>query len=104
MPFLDSVFLHIPLSSINHQFEQFAWMKDRIIVYNKADMADSTKEQMIIDAFKDFRNQTVLFTNANMDKNVRKIIEFAAGMLTAEKERGEGSWLGMCSGEYLMLQ
>ena len=76
-------------------------MKDRIIVYNKADMADSAKEQMIIDAFKDFRNQTVLFTNANMDKNVRKIIEFAAGMLS---ERGEGSWLGMCSGEYLMLQ
>ncbi|CAG8622206.1 53_t:CDS:2 [Paraglomus brasilianum] len=41
-------------------------------------MADSTKEQMIIDIFKDFRNQTVLFTNANMDKNVKKIIDFAA--------------------------
>jgi len=76
-------------------------MKDRIIVYNKADMADSTKEQMIIDIFKDFRNQTVLFTNANMDKNVKKIIDFAAGMLTAgggscEKEN-------VYSGGYLML-
>ncbi|CAB4384575.1 unnamed protein product [Rhizophagus irregularis] len=68
----------IPLSSINHKFEQIAGRKDRIIVYNKADLADDSVQQPIIDAFKQYRNQHVIFTNANMDKNVKKIIDFAA--------------------------
>jgi ribosome biogenesis GTPase A len=40
------VYLHIPLSSINYKFEQIAGRKDRIIVYNKADLADDNVQQV----------------------------------------------------------
>ncbi|CAI2186418.1 10567_t:CDS:2 [Funneliformis geosporum] len=42
------------------------------------DLADDSVQQPIIDAFRKHRNQHVIFTNANMDKNVKKIINFAA--------------------------
>ena len=35
--------------------------------------------QPIIDAFKKHRNQHVIFTNANKDKNIKEIINLAAG-------------------------
>lgn len=38
--------LYIPLSSINHKFEQIAGRKDRIIIYNKADLADDSVQQV----------------------------------------------------------
>ncbi|RIA85692.1 P-loop containing nucleoside triphosphate hydrolase protein [Glomus cerebriforme] len=72
------MYTYIPLSSINYKFEQIAGRKDRIIVYNKADLANDGVQQLIIDAFRKYRNQHVIFTNANMDKNVKEIINFAA--------------------------
>ena len=35
---------HIPLSSINHKFEPIAQKKDRLIVYNKSDLAHPDTE------------------------------------------------------------
>lgn len=35
---------HIPLSSINHKFEPIAQRKDRLIVYNKTDLAHPDTE------------------------------------------------------------
>ncbi|KAL1914523.1 uncharacterized protein VTP21DRAFT_8237 [Calcarisporiella thermophila] len=68
----------IPLSSVNHNFEKLVQGKDRLIVYNKADLADPTYEPIVKQAFAKYLGQKVLFTNADASVNVRKIIEHAA--------------------------
>ncbi|KAF9575581.1 Mitochondrial GTPase [Mortierella alpina] len=67
---------HIPLSSINHKFEPIAQRKDRLIVYNKSDLAHPDTEAAVTKAFKDFKGQDVVFTNANEDLNVKGIIKY----------------------------
>ncbi|KAK3837155.1 MAG: P-loop containing nucleoside triphosphate hydrolase protein [Linnemannia elongata] len=74
---------HIPLSSINHKFEPIAQKKDRLIVYNKSDLAHPDTEAAITKAFKEHKGQDVVFTNANDDVNVKGIIKYLA---TSEKE------------------
>ncbi|CAO3568237.1 unnamed protein product [Mortierella alpina] len=69
---------HIPLSSINHKFEPIAQRKDRLIVYNKSDLARPDTEAAVTKAFKDFKGQDVVFTNANEDLNVKGIIRYLA--------------------------
>ncbi|KAG0057351.1 Mitochondrial GTPase [Gryganskiella cystojenkinii] len=68
----------IPLSSINHKFEPIAQKKDRLIVYNKSDLAHPNTEAIITKAFKEYKNQDVVFTNANDDVNVKGIIKYLA--------------------------
>ncbi|KAK3815435.1 MAG: P-loop containing nucleoside triphosphate hydrolase protein [Benniella sp.] len=69
---------HIPLASINHKFEPIAQRKDRLIVYNKTDLAHPDTEAAITKAFKEFKGQDVVFTNANEDTNVKGIIQYLA--------------------------
>ncbi|KAF9978896.1 Mitochondrial GTPase [Modicella reniformis] len=69
---------HIPLSSINHKFEPIVQKKDRLIVYNKADLAHPDTEAVITKAFKEYKGQDVMFTNANEDTNVKGIIKYLA--------------------------
>ncbi|CAG8691089.1 3747_t:CDS:2, partial [Dentiscutata heterogama] len=78
---------YIPLSSINNKFEDIAKLKDRIIVYNKADLADECPQVAITDAFREYRKQRVIFTDANTDKNVKMIINFAANKAIKEPEK-----------------
>ncbi|KAF0488211.1 P-loop containing nucleoside triphosphate hydrolase protein [Gigaspora margarita] len=81
------VVVEIPLSSINNKFEDIAKLKDRIIVYNKADLADESAQMSITDAFREYRKQRVIFTDANTDKNVKMIIDFAANKAIKEPEK-----------------
>ncbi|KAF9925954.1 Mitochondrial GTPase [Linnemannia zychae] len=69
---------HIPLSSINHKFEPIAQKKDRLIVYNKSDLAHPDTEATITNAFKKYKGQDVVFTNADNDVNVKGIIKYLA--------------------------
>ncbi|RUP45440.1 P-loop containing nucleoside triphosphate hydrolase protein [Jimgerdemannia flammicorona] len=69
----------IPLSSVNPKFEYLVGCKDRLIIYNKADLAHPTTQSIITSAFKTHSPSTpVIFTNALADHNVRLIISHAA--------------------------
>ncbi|ORZ26253.1 P-loop containing nucleoside triphosphate hydrolase protein [Lobosporangium transversale] len=68
----------IPISSINHKFEPIAQRKDRLIVYNKTDLAHPATEQAVVKAFKQYKRQEVVFTNANEDLNIKRIISYLA--------------------------
>ncbi|KAF8932460.1 Mitochondrial GTPase [Dissophora ornata] len=74
------------------EFEPIAQKKDRLIVYNKADLAHPDTETVITKAFKEFKGQDVVFTNANEDTNVKGIISYLAKKAkvsgaAAEKEK-----------------
>ncbi|KAF9167334.1 Mitochondrial GTPase [Actinomortierella ambigua] len=56
------------------EFEPIVQHKDRLIVYNKSDLAHPDTEA----AFKEYKNQDVVFTNATEDLNVRGIIKYLA--------------------------
>ncbi|CAG8734713.1 16797_t:CDS:2 [Dentiscutata erythropus] len=62
-------------------------LKDRIIVYNKADLADESAQAAITNAFREYCKQRVIFTDANTDKNVKMIINFAANKAVKEPEK-----------------
>lgn len=69
----------IPLSSVNPKFELLVGHKDRLVIYNKADLAHPTTTSLITAAFQAYAPTTpVLFTNALTDHNVRSIIDLAA--------------------------
>ncbi|ORX90837.1 P-loop containing nucleoside triphosphate hydrolase protein [Basidiobolus meristosporus CBS 931.73] len=68
----------IPVSSINPRFEEVVGKKERLVVYNKADLADPKTQKPITEAIKKYHGHKVLFTNANQDMNVKKIIKMAA--------------------------
>ncbi|KAK3847636.1 MAG: P-loop containing nucleoside triphosphate hydrolase protein [Linnemannia gamsii] len=76
---------HIPLSSINHKFEPIAQKKDRLIVYNKSDLAHPDTEAAITKAFREHKGQDVVFTSADNDVNVKGIIKYLA-RTASEKE------------------
>ncbi|KAG0002867.1 Mitochondrial GTPase [Entomortierella chlamydospora] len=60
------------------EFEPIAQKKDRLIVYNKSDLAHPDTEAVITKAFKEFKGQDVVFTNANEDTNIKGIIKYLA--------------------------
>ncbi|KAG0236046.1 Mitochondrial GTPase [Actinomortierella wolfii] len=60
------------------EFEPIVQHKDRLIVYNKSDLAHPDTETVITKAFKEHKNQDVVFTNANEDVNVKGIIQYLA--------------------------
>ncbi|KAJ1979433.1 Mitochondrial GTPase 1 [Dimargaris verticillata] len=68
----------IPLSSINPKLEEITQGKERLVVYNKADLALSATAPTMVEALKRYRNQSCLFTCADTANNVRRIINFAA--------------------------
>ncbi|KAI9599584.1 putative GTPase [Syncephalis fuscata] len=68
----------IPLSSTNRQFETLARRKQRLIVYNKADLADPAAEKPITEAYKKYLRQPVLFTDANGNRNIDRLLQCAS--------------------------
>ncbi|KAJ2663787.1 Mitochondrial GTPase 1 [Coemansia sp. RSA 1199] len=66
----------IPLSSINKQFEQVIKGKRRVVVYNKCDLAP-TSIQDTVRKVMETRNQRTLFTDTNINKSVRQILDVA---------------------------
>ncbi|KAJ2549701.1 Mitochondrial GTPase 1 [Coemansia sp. RSA 1878] len=66
----------IPLSSINKQFEQVIKGKRRVVVYNKCDLAP-TSIQPVVRKVMESRNQRTLFTDTNINKSVKQILDVA---------------------------
>ncbi|KAG0257027.1 Mitochondrial GTPase [Mortierella polycephala] len=71
------------------QFEPIALKKDRLIVYNKADLALPGTEAAVIKALKEFKGQDAVFTNANEDVNVKGIIRYLAKKAKASRTASE---------------
>ncbi|KAI9144875.1 mitochondrial GTPase 1-like protein [Paraphysoderma sedebokerense] len=67
----------IPLSSINSKFESIVKKKDRIVVYNKADLANHNYQKRLTDAFLSYQGTKAVFTDAKKDITVKPIIDFA---------------------------
>ncbi|KAI9505481.1 mitochondrial GTPase 1, partial [Coemansia spiralis] len=67
----------IPLSSINPQFEQIIGNKDRLVVYNKVDLAPPYVQETM-DRELQKRGQQAIFTDAMSDnKSVKQILAAA---------------------------
>ncbi|PRP78289.1 ribosomal biogenesis GTPase [Planoprotostelium fungivorum] len=82
LKYIDTVFevrdARIPFSSINTTLEQMLQKKRRIIIFNKADLADPANEQKITDFYTSNR-QLVKFFSASNDTNqdCMNLIRFA---------------------------
>ncbi|KAJ3338042.1 Mitochondrial GTPase [Gonapodya sp. JEL0774] len=79
----------IPFSSVNPRFEFLIepTSVERLVVYNKADLADKNSQKAVSDAFLRYRNQKVLFTSIGDKKAVRQILQRAA--LIAQQPQNE---------------
>ncbi|KXS17580.1 P-loop containing nucleoside triphosphate hydrolase protein [Gonapodya prolifera JEL478] len=71
----------IPFSSVNPRFEFLVTPRniDRLIVYNKSDLADAHTPEIVCNAFLRHRGQKVLFTSLKDKKAVRQILQHAGG-------------------------
>ncbi|KAJ2080490.1 Mitochondrial GTPase 1 [Coemansia sp. RSA 988] len=66
----------IPLSSINKQFEELVRSRQRVVVYNKADLAPISIQSTVKKEMAK-RSQHVLFTDTSVDRSVKQILELA---------------------------
>ncbi|KAJ2789473.1 Mitochondrial GTPase 1, partial [Coemansia guatemalensis] len=73
----------IPLSSINKQFEEIVRGRQRVVVYNKADLAP-VSIQATVQKEMAKRNQHALFTNTSVDKSVKQILELAKTLVKSD--------------------
>ncbi|KAI9355424.1 P-loop containing nucleoside triphosphate hydrolase protein, partial [Zopfochytrium polystomum] len=68
----------IPLSSANRQFEEVLGRRDRIIVMNKADLANRNMSEVRLQECDPYRNSDpVLFTSTLSPSSLQPIIELA---------------------------
>ena len=83
---VEIVDARIPLSSQNPLLDELIKGKDRILVLNKADLADDRVSQAWIDYFESQEATKAIKINSLQDgKNIRKIIEEKVELLTREK-------------------
>lgn len=95
MKFVDIVFelvdARLPRSSRNPMLDQIVQQKPRLILLNKADLADPNQTARWMDWFKE-QGYEVLSLNAKNDKSVKQIVPAAkkvlADKLARDKERG----------------
>ncbi|KAJ2910746.1 Mitochondrial GTPase 1 [Coemansia aciculifera] len=66
----------IPLSSINMEFERLVGSKDRLIVYNKADLAPADIQHTVQEEMAK-RSQRAIFTDTSINKSVSQILGVA---------------------------
>ncbi|KAJ3081202.1 Mitochondrial GTPase, partial [Quaeritorhiza haematococci] len=68
----------IPFSSVNAKFEEVLGReRERLVVFNKADLGNGNLRKPIVDAFWKFKGERVMFTSTFNDASVRKIIQYA---------------------------
>eukprot|EP00160_Parvularia_atlantis_P022171 Unigene98_Nuclearia_a/m.314 Unigene98_Nuclearia_a/g.314 ORF Unigene98_Nuclearia_a/g.314 Unigene98_Nuclearia_a/m.314 type:complete len:345 (+) Unigene98_Nuclearia_a:27-1061(+) len=68
----------LPLTSVNPHVERLAANHDRIVVYNKADLANSNMQAVIARAFEQHTAlPPPLFTNALENRNLHEIVRLA---------------------------
>ncbi|KAJ1766685.1 Mitochondrial GTPase 1 [Coemansia sp. RSA 1813] len=78
----------IPLSSINRQFEDIVGSKDRLVVYNKADLAPAHVQRTIEMELTRRTNHRVVFTDAISDNaSVKRILAAAVDKAQADPFR-----------------
>ena len=67
----------IPITSTNKQFELSLGKRNRLVVFNKYDLADLNMKNNLIDAFKQHKQQNIAFTSLKNDTSVMRIIQYA---------------------------
>lgn len=67
----------IPLTTINTEFDDILGNRDRLVVYNKSDLANPQMKSNIVQKLKEYRREDIIFTTAKQGQNVRKIIDYA---------------------------
>jgi ribosome biogenesis GTPase A len=67
----------IPLTSINTKFDQILANRERIVVYNKSDLANNNFKKPLQNALWKHRQETCIFTKANQGVNVKLILDKA---------------------------
>ncbi|KAJ3155697.1 Mitochondrial GTPase [Geranomyces michiganensis] len=67
----------IPLTSRNPKFEELLARRPRLIVYNKADLANPNIKKQLLDAFAAHSRDAVVFTQADRGLHVKKILDWA---------------------------
>ncbi|KAJ3170590.1 Mitochondrial GTPase [Geranomyces variabilis] len=67
----------IPLTSRNPKFEDLLARRPRLIVYNKADLANPNIKKSLLDAFTAHSRDRVVFTQADRGLHVKKILDWA---------------------------
>ncbi|KAI9498683.1 P-loop containing nucleoside triphosphate hydrolase protein [Zychaea mexicana] len=71
----------IPVSSVNPNFEKVVGRKKRLIVYNKADLADPLTQRPVTRALEQHNpNTPVLYTSCHIHKDIRPILQYAAAL------------------------
>ncbi|KAJ1954704.1 Mitochondrial GTPase 1 [Linderina pennispora] len=73
----------IPLSSINPQFEKLIGGKARLVVYNKADLAPADLQDAVRHEMQK-RGQRAIFTDTNINKSVKRVLDTAVKMAKAD--------------------
>ena len=85
---IELVDARIPLSSRNPVLNEIIADKPRIIVLNKADLADKTENQRWINYFKG-KNQIAIETNSNQGLGMKKVVDAAYELMKEKIERRE---------------
>jgi mitochondrial GTPase 1 len=67
----------IPLTSINMQFDKILGRRERIVVYNKSDLANNNFRKPLSEALKAYRGENCIFTSADKGINVKMILDKA---------------------------
>ncbi|MBQ8298723.1 MAG: ribosome biogenesis GTPase YlqF [Clostridia bacterium] len=85
---IELVDARIPKSSRNPILNEIIADKPRIIVLNKADLADKTENQKWINHFKT-KNQVAIETNSNQGLGMKKVVDAAYELMREKLERKE---------------
>lgn len=85
---IELVDARIPKSSRNPVLNEIIADKPRIIVLNKADLADKTENQRWVNYFKT-ANQVAIETNSNQGLGMKKVVDAAYELMKEKLERKE---------------
>ncbi|KAI8909519.1 P-loop containing nucleoside triphosphate hydrolase protein, partial [Gorgonomyces haynaldii] len=77
----------IPFTSINTQFDQIFGNRERLVVYNKADLANPNFQRIIAESCLKYRNEKTLFTTASKGVNIKMILDTAVQKCRLEPHR-----------------
>lgn len=80
---IEIIDARIPIASRNPVLNEIIGNKPRIIVLNKADLADSEMNKLWVEKFKN-ENQIAIITDSNVGKGVKDVAE-AASLLMKDK-------------------
>jgi mitochondrial GTPase 1 len=77
----------IPLTSVNPIWDRVLGRRERLVLYNKADLANPNFVVPLSRGVLHHRNEHVLFTNADAGSNVRRVLDFAVAKCRSDPQR-----------------